>query len=82
MIEESGTKCYVVNSDMSGKGLTMDKDLSVTDGLLDLALLNRDLSHIEAAAERFLHANPPKSGFRSFPRSQWDLPARRSATDL
>jgi len=30
VIEENGTKCYVVNSGMSAKGLTMDKDSSVT----------------------------------------------------
>ena len=62
VIEASGTKYYIVNSGMSGKGLTMDKDFSITDGLLDVFLLNKDLAHFEAMADRFLHVNRPKSG--------------------
>ena len=55
-------RCYIVNSGMSGKGLTLDQNFSVTDGLLDVFLLNRDLAHVEALAERFLHVNRPNSG--------------------
>jgi len=62
VIEERGTKCYVVNSGMSGRGLSLDKDFSVTDGLLDVFLLNRDLAHVKAVAGRFLHMNRPASG--------------------
>jgi YegS/Rv2252/BmrU family lipid kinase len=61
-IETRGTRCYIVNSGMSGKGLTVDTNFSVTDGLLDVFLLKRDLAHVEAVAERFLHVNGPLSG--------------------
>ena len=62
VIKTRGTRCYIVNSGMTGKGLTLDKEFSVTDGLLDVFLLNRDLAHVEAIAGRFLHVNTPKSG--------------------
>lgn len=62
VIEATGTRCYVVNSGMSGRGLSLSAEFSVTDGLLDVFLLNRDLAHVEAVAERFLHVNLPLSG--------------------
>jgi diacylglycerol kinase (ATP) len=62
VIEARGTRCYVVNSGMSGKGLTLDKEFSVTDGLLDVFLLNRDLAHVGAVVGRFLNVNLPESG--------------------
>ena len=62
VVEARGTRCYVVNSGMSGKGLAMDTEFSVTDGLLDVFLLNRDLAHVEAVVGRFLNANLPESG--------------------
>jgi YegS/Rv2252/BmrU family lipid kinase len=62
VVEANGTRCYIINSGMSGKGLTLDQNFSVTDGLLDVILLNRDLAHVEAVAERFLHVNRPGSG--------------------
>jgi diacylglycerol kinase family enzyme len=61
-VEARGTRCYVVNSGMSGKGLTANKDFSATDGLLDVFLLKRDLAHVEAVAERFLRVDGPLSG--------------------
>jgi diacylglycerol kinase (ATP) len=64
VIEARGTKCYIVNSGMTGKGLSIDKDFSVTDGLLDVFLLDKDLAHFTAAAERFLHVNRPSSGLQ------------------
>lgn len=62
VIERRGTKCYVVNSGMSGKGLSFDREFSAADGYLDVFLLNRDLAHVQAVAGRFLHPNRPKSG--------------------
>ena len=62
VVEARGTRCYIVNSGMSGKGLTLDQEFSVTDGLLDVFLLKRDLAHVEALAARFLHVNRPNSG--------------------
>ena len=70
VIKTRGTRCYIVNSGMTGKGLTLDKEFSVTDGLLDVFLLNRDLAHVEAMAGRFLHVNTPKSGLHYWRGSQ------------
>ncbi len=61
-IEAMGTRCYVVNSGTTGKGISLDRDFSVTDGLLDVFLLNRDLAHVAAAAGHFFHVNLPQSG--------------------
>lgn len=60
--EAVGTKCYVVNSGMSGKGLTFDKNFSADDGFLDVFLLKRDLAHVRAVAGRFLNLGSPQSG--------------------
>jgi diacylglycerol kinase (ATP) len=60
--ETVGTKCYVVNSGMSGKGLTFDKNFSADDGFLDVFLLKRDLAHVRAVAGRFLNLGSPQSG--------------------
>ena len=62
VIERRGTRCYVVNSGMTGRGITASAEFSATDGLLDVFLLKRDLAHVEAIAERFLHVNRPQSG--------------------
>lgn len=62
VIERRGTRCYVVNSGMTGRGITASAEFSATDGLLDVFLLKRDLAHIEAVAERFLHVDRPQSG--------------------
>jgi YegS/Rv2252/BmrU family lipid kinase len=62
VVETHGTKCYIVNSGMTGKGLTIDHEFSASDGLLDVFLLNKDWAHLKAVAGRFLHANRPGSG--------------------
>jgi len=61
-IETRGARCYIVNSGMTGRGISVNTEFSATDGLLDVFLLNRDLAHVEAVAGRFLHVNRPKSG--------------------
>jgi diacylglycerol kinase family enzyme len=61
-VEAPGTRCYVINSGMTGKGLTLDSTISATDGLLDILLLNQDLAHVEAVTGRFLGVYTPKSG--------------------
>lgn len=62
VIERRGTRCYVVNSGMTGRGITASADFSATDGMLDVFLLNRDLAHVEAVAWRFLQVDRPQSG--------------------
>ena len=62
VIRTRGTRCYIVNSGMTGRGVSVNTEFSAADGLLDVFLLNRDLAHVEAVAERFLHVNRPKSG--------------------
>lgn len=61
-IETRGARCYIVNSGMTGRGISLNTEFSATDGLLDVFLLNRDLAHVEAVAERFMHVNRPNSG--------------------
>lgn len=61
-IMRRGTRCYVVNSGMTGRGITANAEFSTTDGLLDVFLLNRDLAHVQALAERFLNVGGPLSG--------------------
>jgi YegS/Rv2252/BmrU family lipid kinase len=61
-IKTRGTRCYIVNSGMTGRGISVTTEFSATDGLLDVFLLNRDLAHVEAVVERFLHVNRPMSG--------------------
>lgn len=61
-IEARGRKCYIINSGMSGKGLTLDKSFSITDGMLDVLLFNRDLAHVEALAGHFLGFDGPNAG--------------------
>ena len=62
VIERRGTRCYVVNSGMTGRGITASAEFSTTDGLVDVFLLNRDLAHVQAVAERFLSVNRSMSG--------------------
>ncbi|MFZ2362182.1 MAG: diacylglycerol kinase family protein [Anaerolineae bacterium] len=62
VIERRGTRCYVVNSGMTGRGITASADFSATDGMLDVFLLKRDLAHVEAVAQRFLNVDRPGAG--------------------
>jgi len=62
VIERRGTRCYVVNSGMTGRGITASADFSATDGMLDVFLLKRDLAHVEAVAQRFLNVDRPRAG--------------------
>jgi YegS/Rv2252/BmrU family lipid kinase len=62
-IEQKGFKCYVVNSGKMGTGLSIDREFSVTDGLLDVFMLGRDRRSIRAAHDRFFHLPTEKAGF-------------------
>lgn len=57
VIEARGTRCYVVNSGMSGSGFTIDEAFSASDGVLDVFLLKRDLAHLRAVAARYIRVN-------------------------
>jgi YegS/Rv2252/BmrU family lipid kinase len=62
-IEVSGVKCYVVNSGMTGTGIAISKQFSVTDGLLDVFCLGRNPLSLMAAEGRLLHMDTPIAGF-------------------
>jgi YegS/Rv2252/BmrU family lipid kinase len=62
-IEVTGVKCYVVNSGMTGTGVTISKTFSITDGLLDVFVLARNLLSLMAAGERLLHVDSQTAGF-------------------
>jgi hypothetical protein len=62
-IEVAGVKCYVVNSGMTGTGIAISQTFSITDGLLDVFVLARNLISLMAAAERLLHVDTPTAGF-------------------
>jgi diacylglycerol kinase (ATP) len=52
-IDVKGIKCYVVNSGQTGSGLSIDREFSVTDGWLDVFVINRNINSLAAAADRF-----------------------------
>ncbi|NHZ72690.1 MAG: hypothetical protein GWP17_06375 [Aquificales bacterium] len=55
VIEEEGVACFVVNAgSIGGVDLSYDMKIDVSDGLLDVFMINTDLSTIRAAAGRFL----------------------------
>jgi diacylglycerol kinase (ATP) len=53
-VELSGIKCYVVNSGMTGTGLSVAGEFSASDGLLDVFVVSRKPLSIMAAEARFL----------------------------
>jgi len=59
-IETHGLKAYVVNSGQGGKG-SIDKDVRVDDGVLDVFVLSRNPMSMVAAAERFLQSPSKKA---------------------
>jgi YegS/Rv2252/BmrU family lipid kinase len=50
----SGIKCYIVNSGMTGTGLSVAGEFSASDGILDLFVVSRKLLSVVAAEARFL----------------------------
>lgn len=62
LIEEDGVACFAFNAgSLGGVDLSYDAEISVTDGMLDLFILNTDLSTITAAADRLFDL-PNESG--------------------
>ncbi len=62
-VEVSGVKCYVVNSGMTGTGVTIGQTFSINDGLLDVFVLARNPLSLMAAEQRLLHLETPIEGF-------------------
>lgn len=55
VIEEDGVACFVVNAgSIGGVDLTYDSKIDVSDGLLDVFIINTSLSTLRSAASRFL----------------------------
>jgi diacylglycerol kinase (ATP) len=50
----SGIKCYIVNSGMTGTGLSISGDFSTSDGILDVFVVSRKPLSIMAVEARFL----------------------------
>jgi YegS/Rv2252/BmrU family lipid kinase len=53
-VKLSGIKCYIVNSGMTGTGLSVAGEFSASDGVLDLFVVSRKALSIMAAEARFL----------------------------
>lgn len=61
-IEVMGTKCYVVNSGQTGTGLNISTKFDISDGLLDVFMLDKhSLGTAVAAAERFLNLDTERA---------------------
>jgi diacylglycerol kinase (ATP) len=50
----SGIKCYIVNSGMTGTGISVAGDFSASDGILDVFVVSRKPLSIMSAEARFL----------------------------
>ena len=56
LVEEDGVVCFVLNAgSLGGIALSYDAQVDVSDGLLDVFMLNTDLASLAAATGRFLN---------------------------
>jgi diacylglycerol kinase (ATP) len=56
LVEEDGVACFTINAgSLGGVPLSFDAEIDVSDGLLDVFMINTDLSSLGAATGRFLH---------------------------
>lgn len=56
LVEDDGIVCFVLNAgSLGGVALSYDAQIDVTDGLLDVFMLNTDLASLTAATGRFLN---------------------------
>ncbi|HRQ41311.1 MAG TPA: diacylglycerol kinase family lipid kinase [Chloroflexota bacterium] len=63
VIEERGVACFVVNAgSIGGVALTFDAEIDVTDGLLDVFMINTSLSTLRSAIGRFLRLPTEQAG--------------------
>jgi len=63
LIEEDGVSCFVVNAgSIGGVNLSFDVDIDVTDGLLDVFMIDTSISTLRSATGRFLHVRTNQAG--------------------
>lgn len=63
VVQENGFSCFVVNAgSIGGVDLTFDINIDVSDGLLDVFIIDTSISTLKAVAGRFLHIRPNQSG--------------------
>ena len=62
LVEENGVVCFVVNAgSLGGVALSFDAQIDVSDGLLDVFMINTDLSSLQAATGRFLNLSTERA---------------------
>jgi diacylglycerol kinase (ATP) len=62
LVEEDGVVCFVINAgSLGGVPLSFDAQIDVSDGLLDVFMVNTDLSSLGAATGRFLRVPTEKA---------------------
>jgi len=63
VIEEDGVACFVVNAgSIGGVNLSFDQEIDVSDGLLDVFIINTSISTLRSATSRFLHISTNQAG--------------------
>jgi len=62
-VEEMAVRCYVINAAMTGKGLTIDRGIDPSDGLLDVILLDRSVGTTVAMEKLLLDVPARQAGF-------------------
>ena len=58
----SGIKCYIVNSGMTGTGLSVSGEFSASDGILDVFVVSRKPMSVMSAEARFLNLPTRNAG--------------------
>lgn len=63
VIEEKGVTCFVVNAgSIGGINLSFDANIDVSDGMLDVFMIDTSLSTVRSVAGRFLHLQTQQAG--------------------
>ncbi len=63
VIEKKGVACFVVNAgSIGGVNLSFDQKIDVSDGLLDIFMIDTSMSGLRSAAGRFLQVLSDKAG--------------------
>ncbi|MBE2223030.1 MAG: diacylglycerol kinase family lipid kinase [Anaerolineae bacterium] len=63
VIEENGVACFIVNAgSIGGVNLSFDQEIDVSDGLLDVFMINTSISTLRSATGRFLHVSTNQAG--------------------
>lgn len=63
VVQEKGFSCFVINAgSIGGVNLSFDVEVSVSDGLLDVFMMDTSISTVAAATERFFHIQRNQAG--------------------